>query len=88
MILEQIRVRRKLAMEFTDQALMLLTEGDGKYSTFVIKMAERQKLHNAVVWEKLRPEEIEALMAIGIDREGYMDTDYTWRRKFFDERTN
>jgi len=88
MILEQIRVRRKLAMEFNDRALMLLTEGDGRYSTFAVNMAKRQKLHNAVVWEKLRPEEIEKLLAGGIDREAYMDTDYTWRRAFFDERTN
>ena len=88
MILEQIRVRRKLAMEFNDRALMLLTEGDGRYSTFAVNMAKRQKLHNAVVWEKLRPEEITALMAIGIDREAYKDKDYTWRRKWFDARTN
>ena len=88
MILEQIRVRRKLAMEFNDRALMLLTEGDGLYSTFAVNMAKRQKLHNAVIWEKLRPEEITALMAIGIDREGYMDKDYTWRRDWFDARDN
>ena len=75
MILEQIRVRRKLAMEFNDRALMLLTEGDGRYSTFAVNMAKRQKLHNAVVWEKLRPEEITALMEIGVDREAYMDKD-------------
>ena len=58
MILEQIRVRRKLAMEFNDRALMLLTEGDGRYSTFAVNMAKRQIKHNAVIWEKLRPEEI------------------------------
>jgi hypothetical protein len=86
MVLEQIRVRRKLAMEFNDRALMLLTEGDGKYSTFAVNMAKRQKLHNAVIWEKLRPEEIEALMAIDIDRDAYMDKDYTWRRNWFDAR--
>lgn len=88
MILEQIRVRRKLAMEFNDRALMLLTEGDGKYSTFAVKMAKRQILHNAVVWEKLRPEEIASLLEGGIDREAYKDTDYTWRRAFFDERVD
>jgi hypothetical protein len=86
MILEQIRVRRKLALEFTDQAIELLTGGDKRYSTFVVKMAERQKKHNAVVWEKLKPHEIEALMNIGIDREAYKDTDYEWRRAFFDAR--
>jgi len=88
MILEQIRVRRKLALEFTDQAIELLTGGDKRYSTFVVKMAERQKLHNAVVWEKLKPHEIEALMNIGIDREAYMDKDYEWRRAWFDARGN
>ncbi len=75
-------------MEFNDRALMLLTEGDGLYSTFAVNMAKRQKLHNADIWEKLRPVEIEKLLKSGIDREAYMDTDYEWRRKFFDERTN
>ena len=87
MVLEQIRVRRKLAMEYNDQALMLLTEGDGKYSTFAINMAKRQKKHNAVIWEKLDQGEIESLLKAGYDREAYKDLNYEWRRDWFDKRS-
>ena len=61
-------------------------EGDGTWSSFVKLSMEETARHDAVVWEELRPDEIATLLASGIDREAYKDTDYTWRRKFFDAR--
>ena len=87
MIKEQIRVRRKLAMEFNDKALSLLT-GDGKYSTFAVNMAKRQEKHNAVIWDKLNEAEIDSLLKAGIDKEKYKDKNYEWRAKWFDGRSN
>ena len=87
MIIEQIRVRRKLAMEFNDQALMLLTEGDGKYSTFAINMAKRQEKHNKVIWDKLNQAEVDSLIKAGIDKEKYKDKNYEWRERWFANRS-
>ena len=86
MILEQIRVRTKLAQDFEAMAERLLVGEDRTWSDFVEYMIEESARHDAVVWEQLRPDEIEKLLASGIDREAYKDTDYTWRRKFFDAR--
>ena len=86
MIQEQIRVRRKLAMEFSDQALMLLTGGDGRFSTFATEMLKRQEAHNKVIWENLNEAEIDSLLKAGIDREAYKDKPYEWRKAWFDAR--
>jgi len=92
MILEQIRVRTKLAREFEFQADLLLREG-GTYTDFIIKMLDLSKKNDAVVWEELTPEEIVSLSQVrstenpnGIGREEYKDKDYNWRRNFFDRR--
>lgn len=92
MILEQIRVRTKLAREFEFQADLLLREG-GTYTDFIAKMLDLSKKNDAVVWEELTPEEIVSLSQVrsaehpnGIGREEYKDKDYNWRRKFFDLR--
>ena len=86
MIKEQIRVRRKLAMEFSDQALMLLTGGDGKFSTFATEMLKRQEAHNKVIWENLNQAELDSLIQAGIDQDAYMDKPYEWRKAWFDAR--
>ena len=86
MIQEQIRVRRKLAMEFSDQALLLLTGGDGRFSTFATEMLKRQEAHNKVIWENLNEAEIDSLLKAGIDREAYKDKPYEWRKAWFDAR--
>ena len=86
MILEQIKVRTKLAQDFEAMAERLLVGENRTWSDFVEYMIEESARHDAVVWEQLRPDEIEKLLASGIDREAYKDTDYTWRRKFFDAR--
>jgi hypothetical protein len=85
-IREQIRVRRKLAMEFSDQALMLLTGGDGKFSTFAVEMLKRQEAHNEVIWDNLNQAELDSLLKAGIDQDAYMDLDYQWRKDWFDKR--
>tara|TARA_Y100000389_G_scaffold6026_1_gene5800 strand:- start:2417 stop:3742 length:1326 start_codon:yes stop_codon:yes gene_type:complete len=86
MIKEQIRVRRKLAMEFSDQALMLLTGGDGKFSTFATEMLKRQEAHNKVIWGNLNQAELDSLLQAGIDEDAYMDKPYEWRKAWFDAR--
>ena len=86
MIKEQIRVRRKLAMEFSDQALMLLTGGDGRFSTFATEMLKRQEAHNKVIWSNLNQAELESLLKEGIDEDAYMDKSYEWRKNWFDAR--
>ena len=86
MIKEQIRVRRKLAMEFSDQSLMLLTGGDGRFSTFATEMLKRQTAHNEVIWQELNQAELDSLLQAGIDEDAYMDKPYEWRRAFFDAR--
>jgi len=86
MIIEQIRVRTKLAQEFESRARSILVDGDGKWSSYVKYELAETKKHDAVVWEKLKPSEIEDLLKVGITRDKYMDKDYTWRRKFFDGR--
>jgi len=92
MILEQIRVRTKLAREYEFQADLLLREG-GTYTDFITKMLDLSKKNDAVVWEELTPEEIVSLSQVrsaenpnGIGREEYKDKDYNWRRNFFDLR--
>ena len=92
MILEQIRVRTKLAREYEFQADLLLREG-GTYTDFITKMLDLSKKNDAVVWEELTPEEIISLSQVrsaenpnGIGREEYKDKDYNWRRNFFDLR--
>jgi len=87
MVLEQIRVRRKLAMEFERQAEKLLNKG-ASWSEFVAEMLKETKKHDAVVWEQLRPNEVEALLKVGIDREAYKDLTYEERKGIFDRRTN
>lgn len=87
MVLEQIRVRRKLAMEFERQAEKLLNKG-ASWSEFVAEMLKETKKHDAVVWEQLRPNEVEALLRAGIDREAYKDLTYEERKGIFDRRTN
>lgn len=87
MVLEQIRVRRKLAMEFERQAEKLLNKG-ASWSEFVAEMLKETKKHDAVVWEQLRPDEVEALLKVGIDREAYKDLTYEERKGIFDRRTN
>ena len=87
MVLEQIRVRRKLAMEFESQAEKLLNKG-ASWSEFVAEMLKETKKHDAVVWEQLRPNEVEALLKVGIDREAYKDLSYEERKGIFDRRTN
>lgn len=42
----------------------------------------------AVVWEQLKPNEVEALLKVGIDREAYKDLTYEERKGIFDRRTN
>jgi len=86
MIKEQIRVRRKLAMEFSDQALMLLTGGDGKFSTFATEMLKRQEAHNEVIYQNLNQAEIDSLLQAGIDEDAYMDKSYEWRKNWFSAR--
>ena len=87
MIIEQIRVRRKLAQAFETEATSLL--GGGKsWSDFVARMVEETKKHDAVVWEQLKPNEVEALLKVGIDREAYKDLTYEERKGIFDRRTN
>lgn len=86
MINAQIRVRRKLAMEFSDQALMLLTGGDGKFSTFATEMLKRQEAHNKVIWSNLNQAEIDSLLKIGIDQVAYEEKDFEWRKNWFDAR--
>lgn len=86
MIQKQIQARRKLAMEFSDQALLLLTGGDGRFSTFATEMLKRQEAHNEVIWENLNEAEIESLLNAGIDREAYKDKPYEWRKAWFDAR--
>ncbi len=86
MINAQIRVRRKLAMEFSDQALMLLTGGDGKFSTFATEMLKRQEEHNKVIWSNLNKGEIASLLKEGIDQVAYEEKDFEWRKNWFDAR--
>ncbi len=86
MINAQIRVRRKLAMEFSDQALMLLTGGDGKFSTFATEMLKRQEEHNKVIWSNLNEAEIASLLEEGIDQTAYEEKDFEWRKAWFDAR--
>ena len=86
MINAQIRVRRKLAMEFSDQALMLLTGGDGKFSTFATEMLKRQEAHNKVIWGNLNQAEIDSLLQAGIDQLAYEEKDFEWRKAWFDAR--
>ncbi len=87
MVLEQIRVRRKLAMEFESQAEKLLNKG-ASWSEFVAEMLKETKKHDAVVWEQLRPDEVASLLKVGIDREAYKDLTYEERKGIFDRRTN
>ena len=87
MVLEQIRVRRKLAREFERQAEKLFNKG-ASWSEFVAEMLKETKKHDAVVWEQLRPNEVEALLKVGIDREAYKDLSYEERKGIFDRRTN
>jgi hypothetical protein len=65
---------------------MLLTGGDGRFSTFATEMLKRQEAHNEVIWDNLNQAELDSLLQAGIDQDAYMDKSYEWRKNWFDAR--